>query len=117
MTAPPLSLDGIERWAGSQPGKVFSVLLQPLIQCPGLGVEPQGQFDVPVGFQGIETEHVGQVLGAREAKLLIVLRVCLKVEGGWGGRGGGICEDPSTSQHPAEVVGAGGHLSPYQRPC
>lgn len=81
MTVPPLSLDGIERWAGSQPGKVFSVLLQPLIQCPGLGVEPQGQFDVPVGFQGIETEHVGQVLGAREAKLLIVLRVCLKGEG------------------------------------
>lgn len=114
MTAPPLSLDGIERWAGSQPGKVFFVLLQPLIQCPGLGVEPQGQFDVPVGFQGIETEHVGQVLGAREAKLLVVLRGCLEVEGAGGGE---VCEDPSTSQHPAEVVGAGGHPSPYQGPC
>lgn len=70
-----------ERWAGSQPGKVVFVLLQPLIQCPGLGIEPQGQFDVPVRFQGIETEHVGQVLGTREAKLLIVLRGCLEVEG------------------------------------
>lgn len=75
------------------------MLLQPLIQCPGLGVEPQGQFDVPVGFQGIETEHVGQVLGAREGKLLVVLRGYLEVQGE-----GGVCEDPS-SQHPAEVVG------------
>lgn len=78
---PPILQDGVERWAGSQPGEVPFVLLQPLIQRPGLRVEPQGQFNVAVGFQGIETEHVGQVLGARKAELLVVLRGCLEAEG------------------------------------
>lgn len=67
--------------AGSQAGKVPFVLLQPLLQRPGLGVEPQGQFNVAVGFQGIETEHVGQVLGTGEAKLLEVLGGGLEAEG------------------------------------
>lgn len=81
MTAPPVPPDGVEKWAGSQPGKVPFVLLQPLIQRPGLGVEPQSQFNVTVWFQGKETEHVGQVSGAREAKPLVVLRGCLEAEG------------------------------------
>lgn len=80
MTEPLIPQDGVEMWAGSQPGEVPFVLLQPLIQRPGLWVEPQGQFDVAVGFQGVETEHVGQVLGAWEAKLLVVLRGCLEAE-------------------------------------
>lgn len=82
VAAPPLPLDGVKKWAGSQqPGKVRFVLLQPLIQRPGFGVEPHRQFDVPAGFQGIETEHVGQVLSLREVKLLILLRGCLEAEG------------------------------------
>ena len=82
VAAPPLPLDDVKKWAGSQPpGKVPFVLLQPLIQRPGLGVEPQCQFNVPIGFQGIETEHVGQVLSPREAKLLILLRCRLEAEG------------------------------------
>lgn len=48
------------------------MLLQPLIQRPGLGVEPQSQFNVAVWFQGKETEHFGQVLGTREAEPLVV---------------------------------------------
>lgn len=81
MTAPPVvPPDGVERWAGSQPYKVPFVLLQPLVQSPGLGVELQGQFDVAVRFQGIKTEHVGQVPGAGEAKLLVVLGACLQAE-------------------------------------
>lgn len=67
--------------AGSEPSKVSFVLLQPLVQCPGLGVEPQGQFNVTVRFQSIETEHVGQVPGTRESILLIVLRGHLETEG------------------------------------
>lgn len=81
MTVPPVPPDRFERWARSQSSKVPFVLLQPLVQRPGLGVKPQGQFDVAVGFQGIETEHVGQVLGTREATLLILLRSCLEAEG------------------------------------
>lgn len=57
------------------------MLLQPLVQRPGLGVELQGQFDVSVRFQDIETEHVGQVPGAREAILLVVLWGRLETEG------------------------------------
>lgn len=34
------------------------VLLQPLVQCLGLGVEAQGQFNVAVRFHGIEAKHV-----------------------------------------------------------
>lgn len=57
------------------------MLLQPLIQRPGLGVEPQSQFNVAVWFQGKETEHFGQVLGAKEAEPLVVPRGCLEAEG------------------------------------
>lgn len=58
------------------------MLLQPLVQRPGLWVEPQCQLDVAVWLQGIEAEHVGQVLGAREATLLVVLRGGLGAQGG-----------------------------------
>lgn len=64
----------------SQPCKVPFVLLQPLVQCLGFGVESQGQINVPVRFQGIETEHVGQVLSPLETKLLVFLRSCLETE-------------------------------------
>lgn len=67
----------------SQLGEVPFVLLQPLIQRLGLGVELQGQLNVSVRFQTIETEHVGQVMGPRKAKPLIVLRSCLEAEGGY----------------------------------
>ena len=99
MTAPPVPPDGAERWAGSQSCEVPFVLLQPLVQCPGLGVEPQAQFDVAVGFQGIETEHVGQVLGAGEAKLLVVLGAYLEAEGSLLGSIG-ICSTLTTLLTP-----------------
>lgn len=60
--------------------KVPFVLLQPLVQSLGLGVELQGQINVPVRFQGIEAEHVGQVSGPHEAKLLIFFRSCLEAQ-------------------------------------
>lgn len=64
----------------SQMCKVPFVLLQPLVQCLGFGVESQGQINVPVRFQGIETEHVGQVLSPLETKLLVFFRSCLETE-------------------------------------
>lgn len=56
--------------AGS--GTVASVLLQPQVQCPGLGMEPQGQFDVTFSFQGRERGDVGQALDSREAVFLVL---------------------------------------------
>lgn len=66
--------------SGSQLCKVPFVLLQPLVQRLGFGVESQGQINVPVRLQGIETEHVGQVLSPLETKLLVLLRNGLETE-------------------------------------
>lgn len=51
---------------------VASVLLQPQVQHPGLGIEPQGQFDVTCSFQGRERGDVGQALDSREAVFLVL---------------------------------------------
>ena len=110
--------------AGSEPSKVPFVLLQPLVQCLGLGVESQGQFDVTVRFQGIETEHVGKVSGAREVIPLVVLWGRLEAEGSLLGLSASLaprllatqyqprslpvssCENPSTKK--IKVLGAPG---------
>ena len=49
------------------------VLCQPLLEGAGLGVEFHGQLHTAVWLQGIETEHVGQLLCSREAKFLVLL--------------------------------------------
>jgi hypothetical protein len=37
-------------------------------------------MNVPIRFQGVETEHVGQVLSPLETKFLVILRSCLETE-------------------------------------
>lgn len=49
------------------------VVCQPLLEGAGLGVELHGQLHIAVWLQGIETEHVGQLLRPREAKFLVLL--------------------------------------------